>query len=190
MLNLWFRLFGYLLTLRLRPRLTPPLESSRLRFRVWPSDIDMNLHMTNARFLSISDFGRIDLIVRTGLFRVARKNRWVPIVTYAAVVFRQEIKLWKPFELETRIAYWDDSVTVFEHCIRHRKGANKGVLAALAFSAASLYDRRNKQFVTVNEMQAAVGMKDIVPSPPSTPEIQTFVSAQRAFKDAAAKKGA
>jgi hypothetical protein len=114
----------------------------------------------------------------------------VPIVSYAAVVFRQEIKLWKTFELETRIAYWDDSVTVFEHCIRHRKGASNGALAALAFSAASLYDRRNKQFVTVDEMQAAVGIKDIVPSPPSTPEIQTFVSAQRAFKDAAAKKRA
>lgn len=186
-MNLWFRLLGYLLTVWLRPRLTPPRESSRLRFRVWPSDVDMNLHMTNARFLAVSDFGRIDLIVRTGLFRIAMKRRWAPIVSYAAVVFRKELKLWRSLELETRLAYWDESVTVFEHCIRHRSGADKGAVAALALSAAALYDRRNRRFVSVDEMQTAVGLPEIVPSPPLTPEIEAFLAAQQAFKEAAAQ---
>lgn len=184
-MNLWFRLLGYLLTVWLRPRLTPPFDPSRLRFRVWPSDIDFNLHMTNARFLAVSDFGRIDLIVRTGLFRAALKNRWAPIVSYAAVVFRRELRIWRSFELETRIRYWDETVTVFEHCIRHRSGANSGTVAALALSAASLYDRRNKRFVSVEEMQAAVGLEEIVPSPPITPEIESFIASQRALKEAA-----
>jgi acyl-CoA thioesterase FadM len=43
------------------------LESSMLRFWVFPTDLDINLHMTNARYLSFMDLGRIDLLLCAGM---------------------------------------------------------------------------------------------------------------------------
>lgn len=34
------------------------LDASVVGFRVWPTDLDINLHMTNARYLSVMDAGR------------------------------------------------------------------------------------------------------------------------------------
>ncbi|WP_375731226.1 thioesterase family protein, partial [Azospirillum sp. B506] len=50
-----------------RGRRTGLLEPSTLRFRVWPTDLDLNLHMTNARYFSVMDLGRTDLAIRVGL---------------------------------------------------------------------------------------------------------------------------
>ena len=37
------------------------LEEDRLRMHVLPMDIDLNLHMNNARYLSIMDYARTHL---------------------------------------------------------------------------------------------------------------------------------
>ncbi len=65
-MNLIFRLLGLLLTTRWRGRLGP-LEESVLKLRVWPVDLDVNLHMNNGRYLSVMDLNRVDVILRTGL---------------------------------------------------------------------------------------------------------------------------
>ena len=46
----------------------PPLsvlDEDRIRMHVWPHDIDLNLHMNNARYLSVMDYARIHLLART-----------------------------------------------------------------------------------------------------------------------------
>ncbi len=65
-MNLFFRLLRLLLTARWRGRLGP-LDESVLKLRVWPVDLDVNLHMNNGRYLSVMDLGRVDVILRTGL---------------------------------------------------------------------------------------------------------------------------
>ncbi|WP_366914556.1 hypothetical protein [Enterovirga sp.] len=39
-MNLWLRLLALICLAPLRPRLRPPGAVSRLRFRVWPHDLD------------------------------------------------------------------------------------------------------------------------------------------------------
>ena len=46
-------------------------DESKLSFRCLPTDIDMNIHLNNARYMMLADMGRIDIFLRKwGFFRV------------------------------------------------------------------------------------------------------------------------
>ena len=51
-----------------------PDEEISLNFRVWITDVDLSI-MNNAAMLTITEMGRIDLIIRTGFLKHAWKNR-------------------------------------------------------------------------------------------------------------------
>jgi hypothetical protein len=53
-MNLWFRVLWLFLSASFRARIAPPFGVSRLSFRVWPHDLDTNLHMNNGRYLTIA----------------------------------------------------------------------------------------------------------------------------------------
>ena len=73
-MNLWFRL---LLMLLRRPWRKPAhaLSTTVVRMRVWPLDLDFNRHVTNGRYLTLADVGRMDYVLRSGAFRVALRHR-------------------------------------------------------------------------------------------------------------------
>src|SRR5208283_4679769 len=56
------------------------LGEDTLRMRVWPNDIDLNLHMNNARYLSIMDYARTHYLARTRLLEHIIRSRWQPLV--------------------------------------------------------------------------------------------------------------
>lgn len=106
-MNLLLRVLYVLLTVRLRGALTP-LAESVMHLRVLPNDLDIHLHMNNGRYLSVMDLGRLDLMARCGLGRLALRQHWVPMVGGAAIRYRRPLKLLQRFTLRTRIVYWDD----------------------------------------------------------------------------------
>ncbi len=57
--------------------------------------------MTNGRYWNIFDLGRLDLILRMGLGRVALREKWAPIVGAGTIQFRRELKPFQRFTLET-----------------------------------------------------------------------------------------
>ena len=65
-MNLWLRLILQLLKSRFAAALEP-LGTSVRRGRVWPTDLDVSLHMNNGRYLTLMDLGRLDLMLRTGV---------------------------------------------------------------------------------------------------------------------------
>ena len=69
------RLLAVLAASLLRPR-AGFLDECAITLRVWPNDLDSNLHMTNSRYLLAMDVGRWDLVVRTGFWRVLWRRRW------------------------------------------------------------------------------------------------------------------
>ena len=95
-MNLWFRLLHLLLCSLFRPKLEAPFGVSRLQFRVLPNDLDSNLHMTNGRYWNIFDLGRLDLILRMGLGRVALREKWAPIVGAGTIQFRRASRSSRP----------------------------------------------------------------------------------------------
>ena len=86
----------------------PLLAESRLRFRVWPNDLDLNLHMNNGRYLTFMDLGRIHLLSATGIFRQVVRRRWSPVLTAAEINYVRPLRPLQAFDLVTRILTWDE----------------------------------------------------------------------------------
>jgi len=82
-------------------------DADVLRLRVWPADIDFNLHLNNARYLSIMDYGRIHLLARGGLLRMILKEKWTPLVGAVWMTYRRPLPLFARYELATRLVCWD-----------------------------------------------------------------------------------
>lgn len=83
--------------------------------RVWPLDLDFNRHVTNGRYFTLADVGRMDYVLRSGAYRVAIRNRALPIVGDVWGKFRRELKLFESFEVHTRMLGWDDKWSFVEH---------------------------------------------------------------------------
>lgn len=84
------------------------LDEDRLRMRVWPHDIDFNLHLNNARYLSIMDYGRIHLLARTRMLEHILRARWTPMVGAVWMTYRRSLGLFSCFTLTSRMVCWDD----------------------------------------------------------------------------------
>ena len=113
-MNLWFRLFVQLLSAPWRSSVQA-LESSYQQMRCWPSDLDLNLHMTNSRYLALMDLGRLDLIMRVGLFKALLRQGWRPVVGAQRIRFLKPIGPGSAFRLETRILGWEGKWFFIQH---------------------------------------------------------------------------
>lgn len=96
-----------------KPRLGLFDECS-VRLRVWPNDLDVNLHLTNSRFLLAMDLGRWDFAVRTGVGRAMAARRWFPLLGSATLRFRKGMDAFQRYELRTRLVAWDEKWFWFE----------------------------------------------------------------------------
>lgn len=106
-MNLILRLF-YVVLAAFRGRRIEPLDESVVTFRVFPNDLDTNLHMNNGRYLTLMDLGRLDLLLRLGLIREVRRRRWNPVVASLAIRYRRSLEPWQKYELRTRLVGWDE----------------------------------------------------------------------------------
>ena len=70
--------------------------------RVWPNDIDFNLHLNNARYLSIMDFGRMHLLARTRVLEHVIRSRWTPLVGAVWMTYRRSLPLFSALHAQLR----------------------------------------------------------------------------------------
>lgn len=77
-------------------------------FRVLPTDIDVLMHMNNGRYLSLMDLGRIDFMIRCGVFPQLKKNKIYPVVASEMIRFRKSLSLFQRFDIVTKILGWDN----------------------------------------------------------------------------------
>ena len=106
-MNLIFRLFWLFITASKRKRIGL-IDESELTLRVLPTDLDINLHLTNARYLSMMDLGRTELIIQTGVLKKVLAKRWLPVVAVANLKFYKQINPFQRFKLITKIIGWDE----------------------------------------------------------------------------------
>ena len=132
---LFFRVAILIVKNLLRRRIQIRGESV-IRLRVWPTDMDLNFHLNDGRYVSLSGLGRVDLMHRTGLLRRALKRGWYPVVGSVVIRYRREIRAFEKFELHSRILGWDEKWFYFEH--RFEKG---GDVAALAYARGVMRTR-------------------------------------------------
>lgn len=106
-MNLLFRLLKTLALYLLFPRRMDLLGDSVVSFRVWPNDLDTNLHMNNGRYLTLLDLGRLDLLLRIGAARPALRRNWYPVLAAVQLRFKRPLNLFQRFDIRTRLVSWD-----------------------------------------------------------------------------------
>jgi acyl-CoA thioesterase FadM len=184
-MNLWLRVLWLFLSAPFGARIAPPFGVSRLRFRVWPLDLDTNLHMNNGRYLTIADLGRADLLLRTGLWRAVLKEGLLPMLSGSAIRYRRELRPFEAFVLESRIIAWTGTSFVMEHRFlargrRGATGAGEDVTAAIALVRGGLYHKRERRFLPAQHIADLSGYDG--PAPEITPDIAEFLALEAALK--------
>jgi acyl-CoA thioesterase FadM len=179
-MNLWLRLLWLLTTAPFRSPLKAPEGISTLRFRVWPHDLDISLHMNNGRYLTTMDLGRIDVILRTGLWRAVWHHGWTPVANAVVIRFRRELLLFNRYRLDTHILAWDDTAVVMEQVFIFDGGSRDGQVAARALMKGALYDRGAKAYVPIEQLMTEIGVTSASPEP--TPEVSAFLKAEDSLR--------
>lgn len=111
------------------------LEEDRIRMRVWPNDIDINLHMNNGRYLNVMDYARIHLLARTRLLSHILRARWMPLVGAVWMTYRRSLPLFAGFCIASRLVCWDERWFYIEQTFASGEG-----LAAVGWVKGILRD--------------------------------------------------
>ena len=108
----------------------PLTDVYSLIFRVWLTDQDMFLHMTNSRYLSFSDLARLNVLIRTGIWRALKANGWSLNAVAQTRTIARMLKSPQTFEIVCEIEAWDDDHLAICHRLQ-RNGKIHAELRAL-----------------------------------------------------------
>lgn len=150
-MNLYFRLIKVVIV-ALLGRPIQSLGESSITLRVWPNDLDANLHMNNGRYLTLMDLGRFDLLIRTGLLRTIFRRRWMPVLAAATIRFRRSLDPFQRFRLRTRVLGWNSKSVIMEQIFESLDGH------VAARSLVRAVFRRNGGTVPTEELVGAAGL--------------------------------
>lgn len=171
-MNLIFRFLWVLTHAFFRPKLKF-FDKSVVTFHVLPSDIDMNLHMTNSRYLSFMDLGRIDLLMRTGVLTQIWKRGWAPVLGASIIRWRRSLWCFQKFEVHTRLLSWDDKwMYVEQKIISDKTLIFQAVLKGLFTS--------KKGRISMDKVVEYVG--DSIQSPPLSKQILLWQEAEDSLR--------
>jgi acyl-CoA thioesterase FadM len=151
-----FRLLVAILKSRFRPRIGI-LDDCVIAMRVWPNDLDLNMHMNSGRYLSMMDVGRMAILARTRMLRPVLKRGWRPLVGATFIRYRRSLLPFERFTVRSRIVCWDEKWLYFEHILERR-----GEIAAQAYVRGLL--RGPSGNVKPSDLLALAG-KEGLPSP-------------------------
>ena len=84
------------------------MAPSVISFRCLPHDLDVNWHMTNSRYHSFMDIGRINFMIRNGGWARLRAARAFPVLGSVSIRFRRPVNPFQKFSVVTRLVSWDE----------------------------------------------------------------------------------
>ena len=82
-------------------------DTIELKMRVWPQDLDINGHMNNGRYMTITDLALVEYLTRTGFIKVAFTNGWRPMLGGSIISYRKSLKPLTLYTLRFSITCWD-----------------------------------------------------------------------------------
>ena len=187
-MNLYLRLIIYFCKLWCTSKRTniSVLGCSTVRMHVWPNDLDFNMHMNNGRYLTVMDIGRFDFMIRTGMFKIAMKKGYGPVLGSAKVRYRLPLMPFQAYDLQTQLVYWDEKWAYFEQRFIIANGDKAGAVAAIALLKGSLFDSKTKKTVPTKDILTLMDQSEVNPAP--MPEhFKHWVKAEEALKSVTAR---
>lgn len=98
----------------LQPRVRDLLAEQLYAGRVLPSDLDLLLHMNNARYLREADVARAAHLTRCGVLGALRDLGAHTVLAASCARYRRSLRLFEPFQVHTRLLGWDDRAFYLE----------------------------------------------------------------------------
>ncbi len=171
-MNLYLRLLWTWLRARAKPAITMG-ETIELQLRVWPSDLDVNGHMNNGRYMTITDLALIEYFTRAGFLPVALRNGWRPMLGGSMISFRRGLKPFRVYTLRFSMQCWDERWNYFSFEFEHA-----GQKMASGISKGAVVGRNG--IVSSIETRGAMGMDTTSPAFPLT--VTAWIEADRLIR--------
>ena len=176
-MNLYLRLIWTWLRARFSK---PPIrmgDTIEMRLRVWPNDLDVNGHMNNGRYMTITDLALIEYFTRSGFLPLALKKGWRPMLGGSLISFRRGLKPFTAYTLRFTVLCWDERWNYFRFEFMHR-----GQSMALGYSKGAVVGRHG--IVSSHEAHTALGHNPASPAFPAP--VAAWIEADRLVRGAAA----
>ena len=107
-MNLLIRFFYIVLKNLIFKRPLGTFDKSIIKLRVLPTDLDLNFHMNNGRYLTLMDIGRSEFLIRFGMLKVVLTEKLQPVAAGINIVFFKPLAPFAKYTLHTSVVSWDD----------------------------------------------------------------------------------
>ncbi|WP_180899293.1 thioesterase family protein [Martelella soudanensis] len=185
---IWARLVRTVIAARCGKPLAGGATKSSVVGRIWPQDLDINLHVNNGRYLTLMDLGRLDFVFRSGLGSAGLKGRRRPVLTGLSARYKSSLGLFQKYRMETELIGWTERSIFMEHRIIPLSGPARETVAVTAVVRAVILEPDNSK-VETRELLSGLGYP--AESPPLSESCASLLSpAERAaLHDAGAGGG-
>ena len=166
-MNLIGRFLILVITSPFRARGQDPFITIRQRRRVWLHDMDLNIHLTAARYFSFGDLCRIQWLIDCGLGKDFLFGRYRAVLNAQELTYIREFPPFSRVDVVVRLVCWDEKYAYFEqrfyrgdtlHSIGHARMAilHKGKV----ISAGQVFGRDGEPMVSPPETEAIQDWKE------------------------------
>lgn len=171
-MNLYVRLLWTWLRASVKPAIAMG-DTVELRLHVWPGDLDINGHMNNGRYMTITDLALIEYFTRAGFLPVAMRHGWRPMLGGSMISFRHALKPFRVYTLKFSVQCWDERWNYFRFVFEH-----DGRIMAGGYSKGAVVGR--KGIVGCAETRAAMGLHEGSPVVPEA--LAAWIEADRLLR--------
>ncbi|MFT5609077.1 MAG: acyl-CoA thioesterase FadM [Parvicella sp.] len=149
-------MFRTLLLLLFRNRLPriEALEIIHTHIRVWPTDCDFNIHLTNSRYSSLLDLARTQYFIQINSLPKFVGGGWKSVLSSQSISFIKEIKPLEKVDIETRVLSWDRKYCYIEHRFLVADQLHAKALARVAFIKGRRVRAFDKLLIELNDATA------------------------------------
>ena len=179
-MNLYLRLIWLVCLSKFREKIDFLNGKSVLNMRVLPNDLDINMHMNNGRYLTIMDLGRVDLLMRSGMFYKIRKRGWMAVLGSTTIRYRRPLAPLQKFTLETSLTGWNDKWFYLEQKFIITSGKKKGDIAAYAIVKGAFLNPDIGKAEQVEDVMQAIGYTGESPALPE--HIKSYIRSENALR--------
>jgi len=115
-----FRIIGLFVKSLFLPKLSMN-DNCMLTMRVWPTDMDLNFHMNNAKYLTIGTIARIWYARRTGLLGQIRKASCGLVIVGTHITYHKSLLPFATYQISTEMIGADENWFYFEHKFKKKE---------------------------------------------------------------------
>ena len=161
-----------LLILRIKPH-SGIFDPVVRRFRVKPWDLDLNIHLNNAKYLKYLDKGRVEHIIHCRPVRALYHRKLRLIVANIEISYLRSLQPFQAFTVSSRITGWDHKYVYYEQVFESRGQRYATALVRLALLKGNKSTSPNHVFATLT------GQPESPALPASVQQLNRLIQAQR-----------